>query len=123
MKEPTTKWIKQADYDFETAGAMMKTRRYVYVVFMCHLTLEKMLKAAYTEAKGGYPPYIHSLIKLASQAKVIFPDELKAFVEDLSDASSTARYDDEARDVDRTRAQTTLDQTRKAVKWLRQQLK
>mgnify|MGYP001593025495 CR=1 FL=1 len=79
MKEQTARWIKQAEYDFETAEAMMKIRRYVYVVFTCHLSLEKMLKAAYTEARADYPPHIHGLTKLATKAGVVFPDDMKDF--------------------------------------------
>jgi HEPN domain-containing protein len=38
-------WIDSAEYDLETARHMLKTGRYLYVVFMCHLALEKTLKA------------------------------------------------------------------------------
>lgn len=34
-----------SDYDYDTAIAMMQTRRYLYVGFMCHQTIEKALKA------------------------------------------------------------------------------
>jgi len=37
-------WFKQSDYDFGTAEAMFKSRRYIYAVFMCHLCIEKALK-------------------------------------------------------------------------------
>jgi HEPN domain-containing protein len=123
MKEPTAKWIQQAAYDFETAEAMFKTKRYVYVVFMCHLALEKMLKAAYTETKDDYPPRIHSLTTLASKASVNFPDELKDFVHSMSNMSIPTRYDDEVRDISGTQARSVLAKSRKAMKWLRRQLK
>lgn len=38
-------WIKLADYDYETAKAMLNTGRYLYVGFMCHQVIEKALKA------------------------------------------------------------------------------
>ncbi len=37
-----------SEYDVETARHMLATGRYLYVVFMCHLALEKMLKAHVT---------------------------------------------------------------------------
>ena len=37
-------WLKQVEYDFKTAEVMLKGGRYIYCVFMCHLSLEKMLK-------------------------------------------------------------------------------
>ena len=45
MRKTTANWLASADYDLETADAMLKSRRYLYVVFMCHLALEKTLKA------------------------------------------------------------------------------
>ena len=38
-------WIDIAEYDMETASAMLQTGRYLYVGFMCHQTMEKILKA------------------------------------------------------------------------------
>ena len=35
-------WLKQADYDMDTADAMFRSGRYFYAVFMCHLSIEKM---------------------------------------------------------------------------------
>lgn len=123
MKVQTAKWIEQAEYDIETAEAMLRTRRYVYVVFMCHLTLEKMLKAIFTEVTEEYPPRIHNLEKIAQSANVSFPGELQGFIHDLSDMSIPTRYDEEVRDIGYAQARRTLAHTRKAFKWLRQQLK
>ena len=33
-------WLKIADYDLETARAMLNSGRYLYVGFMCHQTKE-----------------------------------------------------------------------------------
>lgn len=49
MRKDTSNWIALAEYDLETARHMLATRRFLYVVFMCHLALEKMLKAHVTE--------------------------------------------------------------------------
>lgn len=37
-------WINIANYDFETAKAMFTTKRWLYVGFMCHQTIEKLLQ-------------------------------------------------------------------------------
>ena len=34
-------WYELADYDFETAEAMLSSKRYLYVGFMCHQTMKK----------------------------------------------------------------------------------
>lgn len=49
-------WIAMADYDLETAKHMLKTGRYIYVVFMCHLSLEKMIKAHVKMVKTNFRP-------------------------------------------------------------------
>ena len=72
MKEQTAKWAEQAEYDFESAEAMLQTKRYVYVVFLCHLCLEKMLKAIFTEVTEGYPPRTHSLENLPAKPALSF---------------------------------------------------
>ncbi len=50
MRKETENWLQMAEYDFKTAECMFKAGRYVYVVFMCHLAIEKMLKAVVSEA-------------------------------------------------------------------------
>ncbi len=40
-------WIDLAIYDLETAKAMLKSKRYLYVGFMCNQVVEKMFKAYY----------------------------------------------------------------------------
>ena len=49
MFKATQEWVKQAEYDIDTAEQMLVAGRYLYVVFFCHLAIEKMLKAAVTE--------------------------------------------------------------------------
>ncbi len=44
-------WVDLSDYDLETANAMLKSKRYLYVGFMCHLTIEKIFKAYFTLLK------------------------------------------------------------------------
>jgi HEPN domain-containing protein len=55
LKE-TRNWIESSEYDLKTAEHMMSAGRYLYVVFMCHLAIEKLLKAIVHETTGGLPP-------------------------------------------------------------------
>lgn len=50
LRADTENWIAMSDYDIGTAEHMLSSGRYLYVIFMCHLALEKMLKAHVTEA-------------------------------------------------------------------------
>jgi HEPN domain-containing protein len=67
MDKQVKYWIALSDYHLETADAMLKTRRYLYVGFMCHQTIEKAFKANYTKAKTETAPYSHSLSYLANK--------------------------------------------------------
>jgi len=44
MSKSPQEWLKQADYDMETAEIMFDNKRHIYAVFMCHLAIEKILK-------------------------------------------------------------------------------
>jgi len=47
MCDKCEEWLKQADYDMDTADAMHTGGRYFYAIFMCHLSIEKGLKGLY----------------------------------------------------------------------------
>ncbi|MEK7448602.1 MAG: HEPN domain-containing protein [Planctomycetota bacterium] len=80
----TQEWIRQSDYDFITAKAMFKSGRYIYTVFMCHLSVEKALKGLYREITKTEPPKIHDLINLATRINLEPPSELKGFLGHLT---------------------------------------
>jgi len=62
LRKDSQNWIALADYDLETAVHMLETGRYLYVVFLCHLALEKVLKAHVTEVTQTSPVKTHDLI-------------------------------------------------------------
>ena len=96
MDERVDYWLTLADYDLETARAMLQTKRYLYVGFMCHQTIEKSLKAVIARdcADGEIPPKIHDLSKLAIRAKLMdsMSVEQQDFIEDLNPLHIEARY-------------------------------
>src|SRR5438034_10717590 len=57
-------------YDLDTAEAMLKSRRHLYVVFMCHLAIEKTLKAVYAETRSRMPPRTHDLLYLVRELAI-----------------------------------------------------
>ena len=60
-------WIELSDYDIETASAMLVTKRYLYVGFMCHQSVEKCIKAMLSAKNEEIPPKIHNLIRALCQ--------------------------------------------------------
>ncbi len=65
MDDKVIYWVDMSDYDFDTATAMLETKRYLYVGFMCHQVIEKILKAYWSKVNEEPPLKIHSLSRLA----------------------------------------------------------
>lgn len=59
--------IDLARYDLRAAKAMLKARQRLYVGFLCHLAIEKTLKACWAYRKRGTPPFTHDLSLLAER--------------------------------------------------------
>lgn len=127
--DPTVKnWIATSNYDLRTAEAMLKAGRYLYVVFMCHLSVEKMLKGIIAHQQPEtIPPKTHQLIFLAQKAHLEIPEEFKVFIQHIDNVSVVTRYPEDlrklAKEFNRAAAQRILSETRALLQWLRQCLK
>ena len=123
MKAGTDHWLGTAEYDFDTAKDMLKSGRYVYVVFMCHLSTEKLLKGAvveFTEIEA--PPKIHDLNRLAEIAKLELTEEQNVFLKKLTLQQQKTLYPDDVKELGRSYpkeyAQEILKQTKEFREWL-----
>jgi HEPN domain-containing protein len=63
MEQRTSEWLEQSDYDMDTAVYMYEGARYIYAVFMCHLSIEKALKGFFYEKHRSIPPKSHNFNK------------------------------------------------------------
>ena len=63
-------WIEISEYDLETAKDMFQVKRYLYVGFMCHQAIEKILKAYYFNMHQKTPPIL--IIYLSYQKSLGF---------------------------------------------------
>jgi HEPN domain-containing protein len=68
MKDSVEYWVEVSEYDIETADAMLQTKRYLYVGFMCHQSIEKILKAFFVYKIDEYAPRTHNLTLLAQKS-------------------------------------------------------
>jgi HEPN domain-containing protein len=128
MEKAVKNWIASSNYDLQTAEAMHKSGRYIYVVFMCHLAMEKILKALLAKKHPEtIPPKIHNLINLSQKAGIMPPDDLKDFLQRIDNVSIATRYPEDLRrlskEFDQAAAKRILSNTRKIIKWLKQHLK
>jgi HEPN domain-containing protein len=87
-------WKELSDYDLETAIAMLKSKRYLYVGFMCHQAVEKIFKACYVKLKSETAPYSHSLSYLAKKGEFYesFSEAQKDFIDQLEPLNIETRY-------------------------------
>ena len=69
-------WLKQADYDMDTAEFMFNGERYFYAVFMSHLSIEKALKGRYVQKFDKTPPKTHNLLYLIELIDPQIPENL-----------------------------------------------
>ncbi len=85
MTAKTKYWIDLSDYDLETAISLLQSRRFLYVAFMCHQSIEKALKAYLTESSSNAPPYTHSLSHLISKCQLqdLLSNEQSLFLDKL----------------------------------------
>jgi len=121
-------WIDLSDYDFETAEAMFQSRRFLYVGFMCHQTIEKAFKAYFIKMKSETAPYTHSLSFLAKTGDFYeaFSEDQKEFIDQIEPLNIEARYpshkerllksltDEKCRDL--------IKKTKEIQKWIKEKL-
>lgn len=94
MDDKVQYWIEMSDYDLETAEAMLRSKRYLYVGFMCHQAIEKVFKANYTNTNSESAPFSHSLSYLAKKGGFYesFSEEQKDFIDQIEPLNIEARY-------------------------------
>ena len=128
MDNRVTYWTEMSDYDLETAEAMLATGRYLYVAFMCHLTIEKILKAYWTLHLEEVPMKIHSLFRLAEKTGLDkdFTEEQLDFIDTLEPLNIEARYPSYKerllKSLNREYCDRLLQQTKELQLWIKNKL-
>ncbi|MBA3036274.1 MAG: HEPN domain-containing protein [Desulfobacterium sp.] len=106
---------------------MFVARRYIYVVFMCHLSIEKVLKGLYQKKLGTVPPKVHNLLFLIEAVGLTLPDDLYEAVFSLNRASIPTRYPEDLKQMQknypRRKTETLLVQSKEVLKWLKKELR
>lgn len=122
MVKPREEWLTQANYDMDAADYMFRGRRYMYAIFMCHLALEKGLKAVYAEKLGNEPPKTHNLLYLIEKMKLKLPEDMHDIISTLNRVSVPTRYPDDLRrilkDYDKKKTKEVLDRSKQVLRWL-----
>lgn len=129
VKEKIEYWLDLADYDLTTAKSMLKTKRYLYVGFMCHQVIEKMLKSYYWQHLKKEPPFIHNLTILPKKSGIYngLSEEQKNLIDFLEPLNIRARYprdkDELLEALPHRRARKIINDTESLFKWIAKYLK
>ena len=128
MNDKVTYWIEMSDYDFDTAKAMLETKRYLYVAFMCHQTIEKILKAYWSNVLEEPPLKIHSLSRLAEKSGLDkdMSEEQTDFIDELEPLNIEACYPSYKerfmKSLTADRCKDLIEQTDKLRTWIKSKL-
>ena len=128
INEKVEYWTEIADYDLETANAMLKSKRYLYVGFMCHQAVEKILKAYFTKAKEDTPPFIHNLKSLANKSNIYqeFTEAQKDLIDELIPLNIEARYptykEKLLKSLNNEKCELLIKQTQELCNWIKNKL-
>lgn len=126
MKKATANWLQSMEYDLKTASTLLKDRKYIYVVFMCHLAIEKALKAVLSEMFKELPPYTHNLNRLIELGNIKLPHKHQNFINKINLQSVPTRYPEDfkklSKEFDKKIAELYLKQTRGVIRWLKQNI-
>ena len=125
MDKRAGEWLKQADYDIDTAEFMLAGAKYFYTVFMCHLSVEKAMKALYQERLKETPPKTHNLVYLLKKIGIRPAEPIGKFIVKLNEASVVTRYPE---DIDKLQKQYTpgvvkdiLAKSKEILRWIKEQ--
>ena len=122
MKKEVQNWLASARYDLEVVGHLFRAGSYIYTVFMCHLSLEKVLKAKVEEITGEAPPKTHDLEYLMGFAELSLGEDAEDFILEISNLSVVTRYPRDfqtmLRDFSRERAELTLSKATEVFQWI-----
>ena len=121
-------WADIAQYDLDTADAMLKSGSYLYVAFMCQQAIEKLVKGLYVWHLDQEPPRTHNIFSIykaifeidaptteqESQIASLFAELLAHYISErypsYRERLSTA--------ISKEKAIETLQKTREVFTWL-----
>lgn len=121
-------WFELAAYDMDTAKAMLKTKRYLYVGFMCHQVMEKVLKGIFVSRNKRIPPYTHNLAYLAEESGIYknISEKQKDILDKLEPLNIEARYplykDKVFKELNQEKCEKIVNETEDIYSWIKKRL-
>lgn len=107
---------------------MLEGNRYLYVGFMCHQAVEKILKAYFVFKMGETPPYTHNLTKLSELSGIYseMEDDKKSFLFSVQPLNIEARYpsykEQLLKSLNKINSSELITKTKEFQQWVKQML-
>jgi HEPN domain-containing protein len=120
-------WLDLAKEDINVAQGLYSLGKLIYAGFMCHLSVEKALKAKIVST-GETPIKIHNLVRLAEIGSIfsLMTDEQTTLLITLNPLQIEARYPTYKQSVENTltneQCADMISQATEMVTWIEKQL-
>ncbi len=89
-------WLTASELDWKTAVDIFDSNKnFHFCLFICHLVIEKLLKALVVKETNEHPIKTHNLLRLAEIAKIDLKADDVQFLEELNQFQLNTRYPDE----------------------------
>ena len=125
MNTRIQEWLKQSEYDLNTAEFMYSGGRCFYAAFMCHLAIEKSLKGLFLSKLQEVPPKTHNLIYLLDKIGTRPDENVGKFVAKLNEVSIATRYPEDVEKLQKIFTDIVtkqiISQTKETLEWINKQ--
>ena len=121
-------WLDQVREDISSAECLFQGGHWLYVAFLCHQAIEKILKAYYAANNDDDPPYTHSHMRLLDVCGLTeeISEEYMAFLDYMAPMYIKARYPEEKTKISKTltkeACQYMIETTKELTQWIEERL-
>jgi HEPN domain-containing protein len=86
-------WITTSDNDFSTMLNLYNSKDYHWALFVGHIVIERLIKAAVVKNTKDNAPFTHDLRRLSQLSQIAFKDEHIIWLDTITTFNINARYD------------------------------
>ncbi|HBX51844.1 MAG: hypothetical protein A2275_00545 [Bacteroidetes bacterium RIFOXYA12_FULL_35_11] len=123
VKKQIEHWINTAVDDLETAELLIKNNKILFGLFICHLCIEKGIKAHVVRCTFNVPPKVHNLSYLLEKTDLIPSESQLLFCDTLMYYQLEGRYPAFYPKIPtQAKSEEILQQTKDLLQWLKAKL-
>ncbi len=123
IKKQTEYWINSSEDDLETAGLLIKNQKILFGLFLCHLCIEKAIKAHVVRCTGNVPHKIHNLSFLIEKTDLALSESQLLLCDTLMFYQLEGRYPGfNPKIPSKIKSEDILTHTKDLFQWLKAKL-